>query len=64
MKIFLPNEIFPDKVIAFPKSVVTPSKIGTVINFYEKALKRFPEKHFHGYDGFGFHWSNYILSKF
>ena len=60
----LPDEIFPDKVIVFPKSVVTPSKIGTVINIYAKALRPFPEKYFRGYRGFGFYWSNYILSKF
>ena len=35
----LPNEIFPDKVIVFPKSVVTSSKIRTVISFYANALK-------------------------
>ena len=40
----LPDKIFIDKVIVFPKSVVTPSKIRTVINFYAKSLKRFPEK--------------------
>ena len=34
----LPNEIFPDKSIVFLKSLVTPSKIRTVINFYAKAL--------------------------
>ena len=50
--------------IIFPKSVVTPSKIRSVINFYEKALKRFPEKYFCGYRGFGFHRLNYFLSKF
>ena len=42
----LPDEIFPDKVIVFPKSVVTPSKIRTVINFYAEALKRFPKNIF------------------
>ena len=52
----LANEIFPDKVIVFPKSVVTPSKIRTVTNFYDKVLKRFPEKCFRVYRGFGFHW--------
>ena len=50
--------------IIFPKSVVTPSKIRSVINFYAKALKRFPEKHSRGYRGFGFHRLNYFLSKF
>ena len=44
-KIF-PDEIFPDKVIVFPKSVVTPSKIRTAINFCAKALKRFRESVF------------------
>ena len=34
----LPGEILPDKSIVFPKSLVTPSKIRTVINFYAKAL--------------------------
>ena len=48
----------------FPKSDVTPSKTRTVINFYTKALKPFLEKHFRVYRGLGFHWSNYILSKF
>ena len=24
---------------------------------------RFPEKYFHGYRGFGFHWLSYFLSK-
>ena len=33
----LPDEIFPDKVVVFPKSVVTSSKIRTVINFSAKA---------------------------
>ena len=42
----LANEIFPDKVIVFPKSVVTPSKIRTAINFCAKALKRFRESVF------------------
>ena len=60
----LPDEIFPHEVLVFPKSVVTPSKICTVINFYAKALKRFPEKRFRVYRGFSFHWSNYVLSKF
>ena len=59
----LPDEIFSDKVIVFPKSVVTLSKIRSVINFYAKALKRFPEKRFCVYRGFSFHWSDYILSK-
>ena len=40
------HKIFPDKVIVFLKSVVKPSKIRTVINFYVTALKRFPEKVF------------------
>ena len=62
-KIF-PDKIFPDKVIAFPKSAVTPSKIYTVINYCAKALKHFHEKYFRGYCGFGFHCSNYTLSKF
>ena len=51
-------------IIIFKKSVVTPSKIHTVISFYAKALKCLPEKYFRKYWGFGFHWSNYILSKF
>ena len=34
----LPDKIFPYNVIVFPKSVVTPSKIRTVINVYAKAL--------------------------
>ena len=38
--------------------------IRSVISFYAKALKRFPKKYFRGYCEFGFHWSNYILSKF
>ena len=42
----LPDKVFPDKVIVSPKSVVTPSKIRTVINFFAKALKRFPESVF------------------
>ena len=46
------------------KYVVTSSKIRTVINFYAKPLKRFPEKYFRGYCRYGFRWSNYILSKF
>ena len=33
------NEIFPDKVIVFQKSLVTPSKIRTVFSFYANALK-------------------------
>ena len=53
----LPDKIFIDKVIVFPKSVVTPSKIRTVINFYAKSLKRFPEKLFGVYRGFSFYWS-------
>ena len=61
---FLPHQIFPEKVIVFPKSAVTPSKILTVINFYGKVFKRLPEKHFHVHRGFSFHWSNYILSTF
>ena len=60
----LPDEIFSDKVILFPESVATPSKIYTVINFYAKAFKRFPEKLFRVYRGFGFHCSNYVPSKF
>ena len=51
-------------IIAYMKSVVASSKIRTVINFYAKTIKRFPEKYCHGYCGFGFHCSNYILSKF
>ena len=50
--------------IIFQKSAVTPSKIRSVMNFNAKALKRFPEKYFRGYRGFGFHWLNYFLSKF
>ena len=46
------------------KPVVTSSKIRTVINFYAKAIKRFPKRNFHGYCRFGYHWPNYILSKF
>ena len=42
----LSKEIFPDKVIAFSKSVVTPWKICTVINCYAKVLNRFPETRF------------------
>ena len=53
----LPDEIFPDKVIVFPNSVVTASKIRTVINFYVKALKRFPQNRFGVYRGFSCHWS-------
>ena len=53
----LPDKILIDKVIVFPKSVVTPSKIRTVINFYAKSLKRFPEKLFGVNRGFSFHWS-------
>ena len=51
-------------IIVSMKSVVTSSKIRTVINFYAKAIMRFSEKGFRGYCGFGFHSSNYILSKF
>ena len=54
-KVFVFVKIFPDMVIFFPKSVVTPSKTGTVINFYAKALKRIPEKRFRVYRGFSFH---------
>ena len=60
----LPEEIFPGRVIVFPKSVETPSKIHTVINFYVNPLKRFPKKRFRVYPGLSFHWSYYILSKF
>ena len=60
----LSDEIFPEKVIAFPKSAVTASKILTVINFYGKIFKRLSEKRFHVYRGFSLHWSNYILSTF
>ena len=49
---------FPDKVIVFLISVVTPSKIRTAIYFYVKVLSFSPEKHFRGYRGFGFHLSN------
>ena len=55
-KKFWRTKFSPDKVIVFPKSVVTPSKIRTVTNFYDKLLKRFPEKCFRVYRGFGFHW--------
>ena len=58
-----PDEIFPEKVIVFPKSVMTPSKIRTVINFYAKALKRFPGRCFRVSRGFSFHWSNYPVLK-
>ena len=51
-------------IIAFMKSVVTPSKIRTVISFSAKALKCPTEKCFRRYCGFGFHRSNYILSNF
>ena len=54
----LVSKIFPEKVIVSPKSVVT-SKMRTVINFYAKALKHFPEKRFRVYRGFSFHWSNF-----
>ena len=50
----LSDEVCPDKVIVFLKSVVTPSKMRTVINFYAKTFKGFPEKYFRGYCGFGF----------
>ena len=33
-------------ITVFLKSVVTPSKIRTVISLYAKTLKRFPEKYF------------------
>ena len=58
------DEIFRDKIMVFLKSFVTPSKIRTVINFYPKTLTRFPKKYFRGWRGFGFYWSNYILSNF
>ena len=48
----------------FLKSVVTPSKILSVINFYIKALKRFAEQYFRGYRGFGFYCLNCFLSIF
>ena len=51
-------------IIVSMKSVVTSSKIRTVINFYAKAIKRFPKRNFHVYWRFGYHWPNYILSKF
>ena len=60
----LPSSEKNDKVIVFRKPVVTPSKIRTVINFYAKALKRFPEKGFHVHREFSFHWSNYIFWRF
>ena len=41
-----PEKIFSGRVIVFPKSVGTPSKICTVISFYVNPLKRFPEKCF------------------
>ena len=42
MRKILPDEVFPDKgKSAFPKSVVTPSKIRTIFNFYAKTLKCF-----------------------
>ena len=50
----LSDEIFSDKVIVFPKSAVTPSKMRTGINFFAKALKGFPEKYFCRYRGFAF----------
>ena len=50
--------------ILFPKSVLTPSKIRTVISFYAKALKRFPGKLFRGFREFGFHWLSYFFSEF
>ena len=53
----LPDEIYPDKVIVFPNSVVTASKIRTVINFYVKTLKRFPQNRFGVCRGFSCHWS-------
>ena len=37
----LPDKIFPNKVIVFLKSIVTSSKIRTVINFYAKTLSVF-----------------------
>ena len=42
-------------IVAFLKSVVTPSKIHTVISFYAKALKYLLEKYFRRYCEFGFH---------
>ena len=51
-------------VIIFLKSILTPSKIRGVTSFYAKALKRFPEKYFSGFRGFGSHWLSYFLSKF
>ena len=47
----------------FPESIVMPSKIRSIVNFYAKALQRFPEKYLWEYCGFGFHWSNFILSN-
>ena len=61
-KFWLGQENFAQSV--FPKSDVTPSKIHTVINFYTKAFKRFPEKRFRVYRRIGFLRSNYILLKF
>ena len=50
--------------IIFPKSVLTSSKIRTAISFYAKALKRFPEKIFSGFRGFGFHWLSFSSQNF
>ena len=38
--------------------------IRSVINFYTKALKSFPENNFCRYCGFGFHWSNTFSRNF
>ena len=42
------------RIIIFMKSVATSSKIRTVISFYAKALKCFPEKNLRGYCGLAF----------
>ena len=42
----LPDEIFPDKVIVFPKSVATPSKNTHCYQFLCRCLKAFPLKTF------------------
>ena len=50
---FCPTKVLlDDKVIVFPESVVTASNVRTVINFYAKILKCFPEKYFRIYSGF------------
>ena len=60
----LANEIFPDKVIVFPKSVVTPSKIRTVISFYANALKLSLKSVFTYIVDLAFIGQSFILSKF